>query len=135
MITEVETIAGDLFENQILYALTHSGILAKLYKKIDSVYDTYYGPQYTDDDSSNEEVEPTEIKILMSGSSRNVFDLQVADASEVSAMFSLDEVGIGDVIEVVRGDGRTRKYKVISVEGIGTTEVVAWNFKVSALGE
>lgn len=108
------------------------GITVKVFRSEQSVHRDVYGVEAGDEKSSA--VGSVDVALV----SDDFFpvDFHAGGAFNEGWLYTRSPiVGVGDRVEVVRVDGRTRRFKVESQVSLGTTESSFKRFRVVALGD
>jgi len=102
-----------------------------LYKAVKSVHTKVYGVE-----AGEEGVLPAgKIQALVAGDTFTSIDNHQAGTLEEGWLFTTSNlINVGDLVQIQRTDLRERKYKVVSLLGVGTTLSVFKKFKLSAAG-
>ncbi len=112
--------------------LARFGFFVNLYHHIevdeDEVYGIYSG-------ESNLESAPTEIKVIAPRILWTVTDEQFLSSFESSSIYTEASIQNGDVIELIREDNKTFRYKVVQIEAIGFEAIAITRFNITPLGD
>lgn len=120
-------------ETKALQALRHQekmyGQKIQVYEKTTTVYDSVYG-------SSSGEQPKTFFTIVGVTTGDDFFpqDAQRSGAFQEGYMYttSKKEILPGALLSIVARDGKSRQYRVVAVEGVGTTREVFKKYQLSA---
>lgn len=109
----------------------YSGIELRLYRVEKDEYSRVYGRQSGE---MNENYQ-TFCGVLINNDVIPVSETEGGSMTNAILITSFEEdIAAGSYIDMVRSDGRTKRFAVIQKEAIGTTEVVWTQYNLSAVG-
>lgn len=130
----IETLEGVLksqVEQRIDFLVNLYGVSCKVYKVKENVFSTVYGKEAGEELSS-----PNEVRLVITNDTTVASDANSAGTfTEGWAYTNSHLVTVGDRIEIIRADGKSRKYKVDGEFNLGTSTSVMRKFKIVSLGD
>lgn len=127
----LEKIAAESIVPVITQLIDLIGTTVNVYRaETLGVYEKVYGVQGKNDYTAYDTIE-----VLLSPGGFISIDSVSVGLYEASYIYSLSEVTIGDILEVVREDNLLRRLKIKSVQNIGSTDKILYRYGVVALGD
>jgi hypothetical protein len=108
------------------------GLEVKVYRSEKNVFSTVYGVEAGDESEVT-----NSLTVLITGTTFSPISMSNVGTLQEGFLYTSqpEKIFAGDTIEIQREDGAAFKFKVISPEGLGTTETVIKQFRIAALGE
>lgn len=127
----IESVVKTSVTNQVSLLTSLFSVKCRLHKPVKDTYSEVYGIH-----SGVEKADFIEIDLLCIGDTSSPFDQRSVGTFQEGWVFTNDvRVEVGDQIDVIREDGRGRRYKIERKESIGTTDKVFSKFRLSAMGD
>lgn len=116
----------------LTHLIAQWGIRVAVFKPPQTVFRDVYGKQAGEEGFT----QAAEIDAVVLNDQFAPIDARKAGTFIEGWMYARDpKVNVGDRVEVIRDDGRSRRFKVDEVQGIGTTTSVLKRFKILAIGD
>jgi hypothetical protein len=132
-LSDIERILKENHKNWLatMVGTNFNRITLFLLKSIDTVQSKVYGTE-----SGEEGIVPVgPVEVLITGDSFFPSDTISAGTLESADLFTTDDrVNVGDYLELQRSDQSVRRFKVVELESIGSSQRVFQKFKLSATG-
>ena len=133
-ISDIENILRYTHENflETMVSSNFNRITLGVFKRRIDIQTTVYGL-----DAGEESLYPAgEIEALVAGDSFFPSDLASAGTLTEGWLYTSSTLlSVGDLVELKRSDQRTRRYKVVVPERVGSSQSVFIKFKLSAIGD
>lgn len=126
-----EKILGTQVTQRIDFLVAIYGISCLVYKVKVNVFSNVYGKEAGEELSS-----PIPMTLLVTNDSLTPVDRNSAGTfTEGFVYTNRTDINVGDRLEVMRADGRSRRYKFDAIIALGTTTSVMKKYKIVSLGD